>query len=820
MSMKKLVIIFALASPSLLGQIGGFGVCFGCNTGGTGSSGSSGSYSAPSANYAGTFFLPPGGGVLANSTENLVQATSVIAGPIANFSATVGTTPGGSATLTFTWRKNSSSQVITCTISNPATSCSDLTHSFTVAQGDLVDIMVVGTGSPAATTVVLQWGTPGVAGAAGAIGSTGPGYAATSTTSLTIGTGSKTFATQTGLAYSAGVRARASSASDTTQYMEGIVASYSGSTLVITVDTTNGSGSHADWNLNASGNVGLAGSSGPIGPGYAATSATSITIGTGSISLTTQAGLAYTVGARVRVSSTGGGAYVEGNLVSYSGTSLALIADAVSGSGTFSSWNINLAGAVGATGAGTPGSGNNALCVDATGSTTTYTCPSPSPTVTTLAGLIVTFVPQTTNTGTATLNVNGLGAKTLKAADGATNIASGALIAGTGYIFAYDGTNFRLGAGGGSSAAGSAGAVQSAAGGGSLADSGCTAAGSVMNCTGGFNSGTAFGAGGLWRTVASVPTPVTNGYVIFFNADNAGVFSIMDSTRTVTPVGSGVVLSSSTPLVDSGSGAVGTGTTAARADHVHPTDTSRAAAKPVLLSGYEVGTENASAAFVTADLTNHAFSVTDSISRTLTSATCISDAGSQTVTAKIGSTTLFSITCVAPGSVSGTGGSAGNIIAASMTNTAVAAHSQLDLSGTANATTKDIKLSIYSTPSQNVNVLSYEVGAENATAAFVTADLTNHAAAVNDSNAKTLVEATCISDAGSQNVTAKIGGTTLFTITCVAPGSVSGTGGSAGFIVAGSMTNTAIAANSQVDLSGTANGTTKDVKLFVYGVIN
>ena len=127
------------------------------------------------------------------------------------------------------------------------------------------------------------------------------------------------------------------------------------------------------------------------------------------------------------------------------------------------------AGAAGATGAtgptgptgptgatGPAGSGNNAYCADATGSTTTYTCPTPSPTVTSLSGLIVTFVPQTTNTGTSSLNVAGLGAKTLKAADGATNISSGQLLGGTAYLFTYDGTNFRQGS---SSSTGGSGIV-------------------------------------------------------------------------------------------------------------------------------------------------------------------------------------------------------------------------------------------------------------------------------------------------------------------------------------------------------------------------
>src|SRR6202007_1600919 len=115
--------------------------------------------------------------------------------------------------------------------------------------------------------------------------------------------------------------------------------SYLGTSLVINVDNTSGGGAHADWNINLGGDVGATGATGATGPqgptgatgatgapgatgpqgptgvtgatgatgaqgpigatgaGYTATSATSLTIGTGSATFTTQAGLAYTAGA-------------------------------------------------------------------------------------------------------------------------------------------------------------------------------------------------------------------------------------------------------------------------------------------------------------------------------------------------------------------------------------------------------------------------------------------------------------------------------------------------------------------------------------------
>ena len=92
--------------------------------------------------------------------------------------------------------------------------------------------------------------------------------------------------------------------------------------------------------------------------------------------------------------------------------------------GTVAAVGSGAAGATGPAGAagapGAPGSGNNAVCLDATGSTTAYICPTPSPSVTTLTGLQLALVPQATNSASATVNVAGLGIKTLKQADCST----------------------------------------------------------------------------------------------------------------------------------------------------------------------------------------------------------------------------------------------------------------------------------------------------------------------------------------------------------------------------------------------------------------
>lgn len=102
---------------------------------------------------------------------------------------------------------------------------------------------------------------------------------------------------------------------------------------------------------------GSPGPPGAAGPGYLATSATSlVTAGSGSRAFTTQTGLAYTAGARVRATSTGTGDWMEGVTASYSGATLTVTMDLNSGTGTNADWDINLAGERGATGpaAGTP----------------------------------------------------------------------------------------------------------------------------------------------------------------------------------------------------------------------------------------------------------------------------------------------------------------------------------------------------------------------------------------------------------------------------------------------------------------------------------
>lgn len=216
-----------------------------------------------------------------------------------------------------------------------------------------------------------QRGATGSTGSTGGTGATGAGYGGTSTTSLTTGTGSKAFTTQAGLAWQIGARVRAT-ATASGDWMEGLVTNYVTTTLTVNMDLNSGSGTRTDWKINAAGergtqgatgNTGNTGNTGATGPGYTATSTTSLTAGTGSKVFTTQAGLAYSIGARVRATSTGSSDWMEGLVTNYSGTSLTVNMDLNQGTGTRTDWNINLAGERGTTGsAGSSGASALTIC--------------------------------------------------------------------------------------------------------------------------------------------------------------------------------------------------------------------------------------------------------------------------------------------------------------------------------------------------------------------------------------------------------------------------------------------------------------------------
>ncbi len=96
-----------------------------------------------------------------------------------------------------------------------------------------------------------------------------------STTSLAIGTGSKSFTTQASKFFDVGYNLLAFSAGDPTKYMVGTVTTYSGTSLTINVPTggTGGSGTVSDWTIAVSGKLGPTGATGSTGSAGATGSA-------------------------------------------------------------------------------------------------------------------------------------------------------------------------------------------------------------------------------------------------------------------------------------------------------------------------------------------------------------------------------------------------------------------------------------------------------------------------------------------------------------------------------------------------------------------
>ena len=131
------------------------------------------------------------------------------------------------------------------------------------------------TGSTGPTGPNGATGPTGPTGATGPTGPTGPtgiiglGYSGlTSASTITIATGLQTFTTNlasTATAFSIGTRVRLAYAANTSNWMEGLITSFSSTTLAVNVDLIGGSGSYSSWTVSIAGASGPTGSSGITG---------------------------------------------------------------------------------------------------------------------------------------------------------------------------------------------------------------------------------------------------------------------------------------------------------------------------------------------------------------------------------------------------------------------------------------------------------------------------------------------------------------------------------------------------------------------------
>jgi hypothetical protein len=89
-----------------------------------------------------------------NATENLVQQVMPTSGTFKNLRASISVAPGSGKSSTFTVSKNVTPTALTCTISDAATTCTDLLNSFTFVAGDLITLQSVPSGTPSAAATV------------------------------------------------------------------------------------------------------------------------------------------------------------------------------------------------------------------------------------------------------------------------------------------------------------------------------------------------------------------------------------------------------------------------------------------------------------------------------------------------------------------------------------------------------------------------------------------------------------------------------------------------------------------------------------------
>ena len=131
------------------------------------SGGSAIGYSAPAVTLpsAGTVYIPPVGGALPSSTETNVQWLAPVTSALSNLGVIMSTAIGSGNSITFTVDDNTTPQSVTCTISGAsAKTCSDLTHTFNVTEGDLLDISMVTTGTVVVAptiTIAIEYGGGG-----------------------------------------------------------------------------------------------------------------------------------------------------------------------------------------------------------------------------------------------------------------------------------------------------------------------------------------------------------------------------------------------------------------------------------------------------------------------------------------------------------------------------------------------------------------------------------------------------------------------------------------------------------------------------------
>ncbi len=216
----------------------------------------------------------------ASATAAAASATSASTSATnAASSATTATTEAGIATTqasnasTSATNAASSATSASTSASNASASATSAASSATTAttQAGIATTQAsnASTSATNAATSATNAANSATAAAASAVAA-GSTLTATSTTSNTIGTGNFTFTTQANKNFIGGQPIQVASNANATNYINGYISSYSGTTLVVTETNNGGSGAHSDWNISASG------TQGPSGGGTGTVTSTSI----------------------------------------------------------------------------------------------------------------------------------------------------------------------------------------------------------------------------------------------------------------------------------------------------------------------------------------------------------------------------------------------------------------------------------------------------------------------------------------------------------------------------------------------------------------
>lgn len=209
------------------------------------SSATSASGSATAASTSATTATTQAGNAATSATAAAGSASS------ASTSATTATTQAGIATTQATNASTSATNAAT-SATNAASSATSASTSASTATTE------AGTATTqagnAATSATAAAGSATAAAASAA--SLAAGITATSTTSLLIATGAQTFTTQSGKLFINGQILIIASNANSANYMHGAVTSYTGTSLVMSITDTGGSGTFADWNISISGTQG------------------------------------------------------------------------------------------------------------------------------------------------------------------------------------------------------------------------------------------------------------------------------------------------------------------------------------------------------------------------------------------------------------------------------------------------------------------------------------------------------------------------------------------------------------------------------------